>query len=119
MNSIDRARCASVMSRDLARYRGLSSRTKELVVEGLGHRGKVRTVLPPCICQSGILVFSVRIGLFGSWGPFKQGRVGVPRLVVFPVVKEFVEESMHARNNGRTTGIAGEEDMDWGRTSLQ
>jgi hypothetical protein len=52
----------------------------------------------------GILVFSVRMGLFGGWGPLRWGRVGVLRFVAFLFVEEFIEEPMHG---GGTTGIAG------------
>jgi hypothetical protein len=55
----------------------------------------------------GILVFSVRMGLFGGWGPLRRGRVGMLRLVAFLFVEEFIEEPMHGGRSGGTTGIAG------------
>jgi hypothetical protein len=65
--------------------------------------------------DGGILVPSVRTGLFSDQDPLKRGRVGVPRLV-FPFVEDFIEE-MHGGRSGSTTGIAGGEYIDWGCTA--
>jgi len=63
--------------------------------------------------ESGILVFPVRIGSFGSWGPFRWRCVGVVRPLGFGFAGEFIEETVHDGYDSR-----GEYD-DWRDTAVR
>ena len=67
--------------------------------------GEERSIIPHGLRPSRDNLSTMSDGRLGSVG---AGPLELPRLVVFPFVEQFIEESMRAGRGGGTTGLMGE-----------